>query len=105
MHLSRAIVDPDGVRWLVYEIAPVAPTPTLEPLRARHERRRSWLAFESEHGAVRELVPVPEGWPRCGDALLGEWLERAAPLDPGHARRRSDPRVEPPAGTDADHNA
>lgn len=97
MYLSRTIIDHEGVRWLVSETGPVPATPTLEDLRVRHEQRRAWLAFESERGAVRELLPVPDDWPRCSDAALVAWLDRATPLDPSHARRWSDPRLAPPA--------
>lgn len=106
MYVSRVIHDLQGVRWHVYEIAPLAPTPTLESLRERHERRRHWLAFESDAGELRGLVPMPDEWPRCHDAVLVDLLERAAVLDPESLQRATDPRPtmpEPPPHTSDRH--
>lgn len=104
MYVSRVIHDLQGVRWHVYEVAPIAPTPTLEPLRERHERRRHWLAFESDSGELRGLVPMPDEWPRCDDAVIVALLERAAVLDPESLQRATDPRPlaadAPPRATD-----
>ena len=97
MFISRTIVDTDGTRWLVHEVAHVAATPALEALRQKFERRRPWLAFESEAGAVRALVPVPTTWPRCSDVTLVTWLARADPITPAVARRAADPSVGPTA--------
>jgi len=89
--VSRVICDPAGVRWLVYEVAPIASSPTLEALRQRLERRRSWLAFESEQGELRAMVPAPSEWPRWSDASLAQCLAQAAPADRAQFRRANDP--------------
>lgn len=97
MFVSRTLVDSKGMQWLVSEIAPVAPSPTLEELRQRHEERRAWLAFESQSGEVRALPVVPDEWPRCSDVTLVTWLADATPIDLAALRRADDPRPPAPA--------
>ena len=84
----RTYKDSAGVTWRVLRIEPEPVSAVLERLRqtmtsVSHERRHSWLLFESASGERRRLAPVPDEWDRPGgEHLLADWCARAAPVLP-----------------------
>jgi hypothetical protein len=78
----REVRDASGVAWNVFDVfplerqlAPGRPTPTqLAP-----EMESGWLAFQSEAGERRRVVPTPAGWDQLSDADLLLLLAGATP--------------------------
>lgn len=82
----REVRDADGVVWNVFDVFPIErqlapgrPTPT----RLAPEMASGWLAFQSESGERRRVVPAPPGWEQLGDpgllALLATATSAPAP--------------------------
>ena len=84
----REVRDADGVAWNVFDVFPLerqlAPgRPT--PARLAPEMASGWLAFQSEAGERRRVVPTPAGWERLSDAELVALLAGATPAGAGDA--------------------
>ena len=85
----REVRDADGVAWNVFDVfpmdrqlAPGRPAPT----RLAPEMESGWLAFRSQAGERRRVVPTPAGWERLRDAALLALLAGAAPAGGGDER-------------------
>jgi hypothetical protein len=84
----REVRDAAGVAWNVFDVFPIErqlapgrPTPTqLSP-----EMESGWLAFHSEAGERRRVVPTPAGWDQLSDADLVRLLAGATPAVVGDA--------------------
>ena len=84
----REVRDADGVAWTVFDVfpferqlAPGRPAPT----RLAPEMASGWLAFQSEAGERRRVVPTPPEWERLSDAELLRLLDGAAAVAAGAA--------------------
>ena len=97
----REVRDAAGVAWTVFDVfpmerhlAPGRPTPT----RLAPEMASGWLAFQSEAGERRRVVPTPAGWEARSDADLLALLARATPAP---ATSLEAPAAGPGAGDNA----
>lgn len=102
----RSFRDAQGREWEAWDVVPRLIERRLSDRRAhrtalgdderRHgmERRmlrgrratlsgleQGWLCFEAGK-EKRRLTPIPLEWPRCDDARLAEYCERAVPVSP-----------------------
>ncbi len=89
----REVRDAAGVAWTVFDVFPferqLAPGRPV-PARLAPEMASGWLAFQSEAGERRRVVPAPAGWERLSDAELLGLLAGATPAaggDGGEGRR------------------
>jgi hypothetical protein len=84
----REVRDAAGVTWNVFDVFPIerqlAPGRPA-PARLSPEMSSGWLAFQSESGERRRLVPTPVGWERLSDAELLALLAGATPAGMGGA--------------------
>ena len=88
---SREFKDTAGTAWMVWDVTPQEMSSALRKLTGSGEERRApWLAFQSETGDKRRLVPVPQNWLECTDEELLQWWSRAARVPPAPARRSND---------------
>ena len=87
---SRAYVDPDGVEWIVREIASPSLTGKLAKMLEQDRRRGGWLVFESGEGEKRRLAPYPPDWRTLSAFEMQRWCMRAIKVPPGQARRAED---------------
>ena len=85
----REIRDASGVVWNVFDVFPIRrqlapgrPAPT----RLSPEMESGWLAFQSEGGERRRVVPTPDGWDGLSDADLLRLLADARPAPHGDER-------------------
>ena len=78
----REVRDAAGVMWNVFDVFPferqLAPG-RAAPTRLAPEMASGWLAFQSEAGERRRVVPTPVGWEGLSDAELVALLATATP--------------------------
>ncbi len=77
----REVRDAAGVRWDVFDVFPLErqlPPGRPAPTRLAPEMASGWLAFQSEAGERRRVVPTPAGWEALSDAELLRLLAEAA---------------------------
>lgn len=76
----RTFVDPDGIKWQVWEIKPDVAGKVGGTARVHPNLADGWLCFESANGEKRRLAPIPPDWTRytssqliglCGSATPG----------------------------------
>jgi hypothetical protein len=85
---SRQFEDAAGMAWRVWNTVPISGA-VINP-----GFEKGWLTFESEHGALRRLAPVPAGWEDLSDERLEVLLNTATevPRHTGPMRRVPRPR-------------
>ncbi|HET9634855.1 MAG TPA: hypothetical protein VFP26_02910 [Gemmatimonadaceae bacterium] len=70
----RAFVDPDGIKWQVWEIKPEVADRLGGAARVHPDLAEGWLCFESANGEKRRLAPVPADWTRYSfPRLIALW--------------------------------
>lgn len=86
---SRNIADSAGTNWHVWNTVPISGA-VINP-----GFEKGWLTFESEHGALRRLAPVPPGWDKLSDERLVALLATAkvVPRHTGPMHRIMPPNV------------
>ncbi len=84
----REVRDAAGVLWSVFDVFPLErqlPPGRPAPTRLAPEMASGWLAFQSEAGERRRVVPTPAGWEHLSDAELLRLLAGATAA-PGEER-------------------
>lgn len=88
--------DSEGTHWRVWSTVPISGA-VINP-----GFDRGWLTFESEHGTLKRLAPIPSGWESAPANRLTLYCKTASevPRHTGPFRRPERPDAEAGEPTD-----